>query len=333
MKILVVDDDTIAQAVADKVLQSDGHEVTLAEDGEEAMDILRKNEIQIVISDWNMPNMDGIELCKYIRSTLGPSINVIMVTARNSMEDMVQGLKAGANDFITKPFEPEILRLRVRNAEQMLALQTTELTLELIVRLAESKDTEDTGPHLDRVRTFAKLLAEQMMKDAAFRAKVHPRFADLLYRTSPHHDIGKIGIPDTILLKPGILNDEEWVIMKRHTTIGASTFSEALKKYPSADFLQLAYEITLCHHERWDGSGYPNGLKGEDIPISARIVALADVYDAVVNKRVYKSAFPHDVAKRMIMEQSGKHFDPAIVQAFSDCEKEFASILEQYNTR
>ena len=328
MRILVVDDDEIALAVAKKVLMSDGHVVVLASNGEMALDILNKENLQIVISDWNMPTLDGLELCRRIRvnSPLGYTY-IIIVTSRSSKDDLLTGLSAGADDYIAKPFEPAELLLRVRNAERILSYETTSLTLLSLAKLAESKDT-DTGNHLERIRAYARLLAEQIMKYDLPQFNLSPSFPEFMYQTSPLHDIGKVGIPDSVLLKPGHLNETEWAIMKRHTEIGAKTLDDVLKKYPNAEFLRIARDIAWSHHERWDGSGYPRGLKGEEIPLSARIVALADVYDALTMKRVYKAALSHEVARGILSDGDGKHFDPLVYRAFLDTEEQFKDIRE-----
>jgi putative two-component system response regulator len=330
MNILVVDDDEIALTIANKILRSDKQEIFLAENGQVAKEILQKNLIQIVISDWNMPNMDGIELCRYLRSQ--PSIGYIyfiMVTSRNSKQDMLAGLEAGADDFISKPFEPAELLLRVRNAQRVLSFETTSVTLFSLARLAESKDT-DTGKHLERIREYSKILASQLTMGPGNNGRVYNNFSELIFQTSPLHDIGKVGIPDHVLLKPGQLNDDEWKIMKRHAEIGAKTLDDALDKFPGAEFLRMARDIAWSHHERWDGSGYPRNLKGDEIPLSARIVALADVYDALTMKRVYKSALSHEVARGIILDSSDVHFDPRVVQAFLDTEDQFISIRETF---
>jgi putative two-component system response regulator len=328
MRILVVDDDEIALAVAQKVLMSDGHEVVLANNGEMALDLMSKENLQIVISDWNMPALDGLELCRRIRanSTLGYTY-IIIVTSRSSKDDLLTGLSAGADDYIAKPFEPAELLLRVHNAERILSYETTSLTLLSLAKLAESKDT-DTGNHLERIRSYSRLLAEQIMKYDLPQLNLSPSFPEFMYQTSPLHDIGKVGIPDSVLLKPGHLNEAEWTIMKRHTEIGAKTLDDVLKKYPNAEFLRIARDIAWSHHERWDGSGYPRGLKGEEIPLSARIVTLADVYDALTMKRVYKAALSHEVARGILSDGYGKHFDPLVYRAFLDTEEQFKTIRE-----
>ncbi len=330
MKILVVDDDEIALAIARKVLTSEGHKVVCAADGVEALKILQQNEIQVVISDWSMPNLDGIELSQRIRKDASVGyIYIIMVTSRSSKQDLLTGLSAGVDDFITKPFEPAELLLRVRNAERIISLETTSVTLFSLAKLAESKDS-DTGFHLERIRSYCRVLAENILANPQNKLDAPPRFAELLYRTSPLHDIGKVGIPDHILLKPGSLNDEEWQVMKRHTEIGAQTLDAVLQRYPHADYLRVGRDIAWAHHERWDGSGYPRGLKQLEIPLCARIVSLADVYDALTMKRVYKAAMSHEVARGIILEMEGKQFDPMVVRAFRQLEPQFLEIKESY---
>jgi len=331
MKVLVVDDDEIALAVAQKVLKSEGHDVILAESGAEALEIIRHNEIRVVISDWNMPGMDGLELCRYLRKTTSIGYTyIIMVTSRTGKQDLITSLSAGVDDFISKPFEPAELLLRMHNAERVLSLETTSLTLFSLAKLAESKDT-DTGNHLERIRSYCRLIAEKIIADPDTWGELNPRFPELLFKTSPLHDIGKVGIPDYVLLKPGSLNDAEWVVMKRHTEIGAETLNAVLKQYANADYLRMARDIAWAHHERWDGSGYPRGLKQEEIPLCARIVALADVYDALTMKRVYKAAMSHEIASGIIQEGSGSHFDPRLVQIFLSLEKEFVAVRASFN--
>jgi putative two-component system response regulator len=328
MNILVVDDDFSSRTIIQKILKQEGHTAWTAEDSQEALDILQREQVNVVISDWNMPGMTGIDLCRYLREQVSLGyIYFIIVTSRATKQDMLEGLSAGADDFLSKPIEPVELILRVRNAERVLALETTSVTLFSLAKLAESKDLE-TGNHLERMREYARALAEQLMKDPAIRKEVPPRFPEIIYQSSPLHDIGKVGIPDYVLLKPGSLNDEEWAIMKKHTILGAETLQATLNMYPGADFLRLARDIAWAHHERWDGSGYPRGLRGEEIPLAARIVTVADVYDALTMKRVYKSAYSHSVARGIIIEGSGKHFDPRVVQAFLDIEDNIVQIKD-----
>lgn len=198
-----------------------------------------------------------------------------------------------------------------------------------MAKLAEFRDPE-TGAHLERVRSYCRVLAQDLSTVEKFRDQVDGEFIRLIYLTSPLHDIGKVGIPDCVLLSPGRLNDREFEIMKTHAQLGAETLNAALQTFPGVKFLQMGRDIAATHHERWNGKGYPAGLCGESIPLCGRIVALADVYDAVTSKRVYKAAFSHDIAKSMIVKDSGEHFDPDIVAAFLRTEERFLEIRDRH---
>lgn len=331
MRILVIDDDEILCEMLEHALMQAGYEVETATNGSEGLEILRRGDCRLVISDWEMPVMDGIELCRHIRGGEFPSyIYAILLTSHESIDETVKGLAAGADDFIKKPFNPAELVLRVRAGERVLSLESRDITIFALARLAESRDP-DTGTHLERVRNYCRILATHLATLPEFQKEVTANFVRLLYATSPLHDIGKVGIPDSVLLKPGLLSTDEFELMKSHTTLGADTLGDALKNFPHAEFLHMARDIAATHHERWDGSGYPYDLKGEQIPLCGRIVALADVYDALSSKRVYKAAYSHDVARSIIVEGSGKHFDARIVEAFLACEQQFLKVRNQYS--
>ena len=274
--------------------------------------------------------MNGIELCRAIRSEdLSGYVYVILLTGHNLPEQKVEGLRSGADDFITKPFNPSELVARIQTAERILSIETRDVTIFAMARLAESRDPE-TGAHLERVRSYSRVLAQHLSRVEKFRAEINTEYVRLIYLTSPLHDIGKVGIPDCVLLKPGGLNDREFEIMKSHTTLGAETLDAALRQFPRVKFLQMGRDIAACHHERFDGTGYPQGLAGESIPLCARIVAVADVYDALTSKRVYKEAISHEVARSMIVQGEGTHFDPDIVDAFVQTEARLVSIRAQF---
>lgn len=330
MKILVVDDELVSRKKLEILIQSLGYETIVAEDGIKAWEIWKNEMPKIVITDWVMPGMDGLELCRKIREAEGGQYTfVIMVTARKEVHDVVSGMDAGADDFITKPFVQEELAVRIRAGERILGYVTRDIVIFSMAKLAEARDRE-TGNHLERIRYYSKALAETITNSDTSPPEIDNLFIENIFLTSPLHDLGKIGIPDFVLLKPGRYDDKDFEIMKTHCKIGYETINEALERYPKADYLRMSAEIALSHHEKFDGTGYPNGLKGNEIPLSARIVALSDVYDALVTKRVYKNAYPHDVAKWIIIEERGKHFDPVVVDAFLSCERKFIEVLNKF---
>lgn len=332
MKILIVDDEIVSRRKMDLLVRSLGHETFVTSDGAEGWETWKKERTRMVITDWMMPRMDGLELCRKIREAEGSQyIYIIMVTSREDINDLVKGMDAGADDFITKPFIKEELAVRIRAGQRISGFESRDIVIFSLARLVESRDSE-TGNHLERIRHYCKALTKAILKSDNPPKEIDTLFLDNIFLTSPLHDIGKIGIPDYILLKPGELDDQEFQIMKRHSVIGFETLNEALEKYPKADYLRMSAEIALSHHERFDGTGYPNGLKGEEIPLSARIVALADVYDALVTKRIYKEAYQHDVAKSIIEKEREKDFDPIVVDAFLSCEDKFLEISQRFST-
>ncbi len=330
MRVLAVDDDEITRDILEYLIQKNGHQATVCARGDEAYRLLHQEDFQMVILDWEMPGMDGLELCRRIRNEhLGGYVYTIMLTSRNSSDEIVLGLEAGADDFVTKPFNSAEMNQRIRAGARILSLETRDMLIFTLAKLAESRDPE-TGQHLERVQRYSRALAVQLAQNPRYRDVIDSGFLRNIFLTSPLHDIGKVGISDNILLKPGRLTDEEFNIMKRHTLIGAETLRDAVERNPHVGYLKMASEIALTHHEKWDGSGYPYGLKGTDIPLSGRIVALADVYDALTTKRVYKKAFSHEKTCQIILESSGSHFDPDIVQAFCLIEDEFIEIARTF---
>lgn len=330
MKILAVDDDDIALDILEHFLLSDGHDVQTATSGEEALGYLSRDEFQMVILDWEMPGMSGIDVCRRIRTDdFGGYIYTILLTSRSTTDEFVEGMAAGADDFVTKPFNSVELRMRIRAGARILSLETRDMLIFTLAKLAESRDP-DTGQHLERVQRYSRCLAQHLATKDEFRNQIDTGFIRNIFLTSPLHDIGKVGIPDSILLKQGKLTDVEFELMKSHTVIGAETLREAVAHNPEVGYLRMAYEIALSHHEKFDGSGYPRGVSGEEIPLSARIVAVADVYDALTTKRTYKDEFPHETAMQIICESSGSHFQPELVQAICETEEEFIQIKSAF---
>lgn len=330
MRVIVVDDDPCTVMTLAGCLEQLGHEVATAENGREAYDLLQQGDFRVVISDWEMPEMNGVELCRLVRRRhLGPYVYMALLTSRSGRDSLLEGLDAGADDFITKPVEPDELRVRLRAAERVTALESRDLVIFSLAKLAESRDME-TGAHLERIREYARVLATELSRSAAFRDQIDADFVKTIYLTSPLHDIGKVGIPDYVLLKPGPFEPHEFEIMKQHAAIGRDTLEAALEAHPQATFLRVARDIAWCHHERFDGSGYPRGLCGLSIPLSARIVAICDVYDAVTSKRHYKPSYSHEFAVEEIARGRGTAFDPGIVDSFLHVADRFNLIREAY---
>lgn len=330
MRALIVDDDEFCLGLLDDVLQQLGHEVVRASDGAQALEKLHNESVHLVVTDWEMPAMNGLELCRAIREgDFDGYVFIIMLTSRDSGQQRIQGIHAGADAFLTKPLNPEELLVSLKTAERVLALETRDLAMFALAKLSESRDPE-TGAHLERVQCYGRLLAQYLSSIERFHGIIDSEFVRLIFQTAPLHDIGKVGIPDSVLLKPGKLTDSEMNIMRTHVMLGAQTLEASLERFPNVRFLQIARDIAISHHERWDGKGYPTGIKGEEIPLAARIVALADVYDAITSKRIYRDAIPHSQAKAMILRERGAHFDPAVVDAFVATEEQFIAIREQF---
>lgn len=326
MRVLVVEDDDIVAEIVANALSAFGYDVAIATDGRKAFELLRTGEYRLVLSDWEMPEMNGVELCRQIRERHWSSyIYVILLTSHSGVDNTILGLEAGADDFLTKPFQPQELRLRLRVGERILALENRDLTVFALAKVAESRD-EQTGAHLERIREYCRILADELSHHKDYCDTIDGEYVHLVYLTSPLHDIGKVGIPDKVLLKPGRLTPEEFEVMKQHAMIGAETLAAAAKAHPEAHFLGMAREIAMTHHEWYDGSGYPCGLAGKDIPLCGRITMLADVYDALTSARVYKPAYSHETAKAMIVKGSGTQFDPDVVDAFLRREDDFQAV-------
>jgi len=357
-KILVVDDNEMNRDLLSRRLKRQGHEVLIANDGFAALEILNSHRVDLVLLDIMMPNLDGYQVLEKMKADKYlTDLPVIMITGVDELDSAVKCIEMGADDYLTKPFNAVLLGARInaslekhqlRKQEQKQRQQIEDLNLFLTARvrqqvaeiasaqigtifamskLAESRDPE-TGEHLDRMREYCRLLAQDLGKQPEYAAYIDRSYIDNIYSASPLHDIGKVGVPDAILSKPGKLTNEEWVIMKTHPVIGAETLREVDREHPGNAFIQTGIEIAAAHHEKWDGSGYPHGLSGKDIPLSARILALGDVYDALTSKRCYKESMPHQMAVEIIKEGEGKHFDPDVISAFLRINEEFVKVRE-----
>jgi len=331
MQVLIVDDNPIFLVALKALLTENGYEVITAPDGKKGLERLEQYpSCRVVISDWEMPELNGIDFCKAVRAQDRPGyVYFLLLTSHDQVDEMVQGLSTGADDFIAKPYNPAEVLARLRAGERILGLETRDVAIFALAKLAESRDS-DTGAHLERVQHYCRALCRWLVTLDKFKDVIDAEYIRLIFQTSPLHDIGKVGIPDAILLKPSRLDPHEFDIMKSHTTIAADTLNAALAKFPGVAFLKMAKDIAESHHEKYDGTGYPYGLIGEEIPLCGRIIALADVYDALVSKRVYKDAFTHDAARAIIEEGRGKHFDPDVVDAFVAVGDEFLDIRQRF---
>jgi len=348
--ILIVDDTPDNLTLMNGLLKGD-YRTKVANNGERALAIAATLPMpDLILLDIMMPGIDGYEVCRRLKADQRTmDIPVIFLTAKNEVEDEQMGFDVGCVDYITKPISPPIVLARVKthlllksardflkdqNAflEAEVARRTREVqtvqdvTIMAMGSLAETRDNE-TGNHIRRTQRYVQALAKKLQTNGKFARHLDDATVDMLYKSAPLHDIGKVGIPDHILLKPGKLTPEEFEVMKTHTTLGRDAIlaAEKLLDTPSS-FLQHAREIAHYHQEKWDGSGYPEGLKGEQIPISARLMAIADVYDALISRRVYKPAMPHDKAVEIIREGRGKHFDPDMTDAFLEVAEQFREI-------
>jgi putative two-component system response regulator len=352
--VLIVDDAPENLTVLGEVL-SPYFKVRAANSGLRALRIAGSEpRPDLILLDIMMPEMDGYTVLEHLRADVATrDIPVIFVTAMDAIADEEKGLKLGAVDYITKPIQPAIVVARVnahielkqardwlrdqnafleaevtRRMEENLLVQ--DVSIRALAHLAEVRDPE-TGNHLLRTQNYMRTLAERLSHHPRFEKVISARLVNILAKSAPLHDIGKVGIPDTILHKPGRLTPEEWVIMKTHAKIGSDAIEHAERDAERPiEFLATAKEIAHWHHEKWDGSGYPDGLAGTEIPVSARLMALADVFDALISRRIYKPPMSAEQATQIILEGSGRHFDPDVVDAFMADRDVFLAIAERY---
>lgn len=360
-RVLVVDDSATNRQLLRLLLGELGLEVAEAPDGLSALAQMAAAPPDLVLLDLLMPGMDGRQVLAALKADPATQrLPVVVISSLDDLQAITACIQLGADDYFTRPFDRTLLRARLRVLLERKQLQDAELALQArlqdhaqqlesqvaaqvriisaghestifaMSKLAESRDPE-TGLHLERMREFCRILALGLREQPEYSAYISERYVHALYAASPLHDIGKVGIPDHILLKPGRHTPEEKLIMEQHTLIGAETLRAVHREHPHNDLVELGIQIAASHHERWDGKGYPAGRAGEDIPLSARILALADVYDALRAQRIYKPAFSHAEARVFILNGEGTHFDPAVVTAFRRSEEQFAAVRERWD--
>lgn len=358
--ILIVDDILVNRELLSELIHSLGHTSLQAENGKAALDIIESSIPDLILLDIIMPIMSGFEVLQYLKSdsTL-KDIPILLISAVDDMENIVKGIELGADDYLIKPFNFPILKARVRTCLEkkyrrdlekyyLEQIKLTKDTLEACVqrqmqeitesqagvilgmcKVAESYDNS-TGNHLKRIREYCKALALEMRTYENYQSIIDDDFIDILYKACPLHDIGNISVPDAILKKTDKLSEVEFEQIKFHSQSGAKVLMDIYKECPTNELLYMGAQIAGCHHEKWDGTGYPSGLKGLEIPLPARILALGDVYDALTSRRSYKVAFSHEKSKQIILESSGSHFDPDVVNAFLSIEAIFLEIKDKF---
>lgn len=354
-KVLIVDDSAIDQLMIVNILEQ--YDITTADDGVEALEALdRDDEIEIMILDLNMPRMNGFEVLAHIRSDYKErDIAVLILTNYEEIENEIKGLDLGAVDYIRKPLNADSLKKRLEvhwnlmrakkeiriyseHLEEMVQKRTEELeltrdiTINALIGLLEVRDIESSN-HTRRTQWMMKVLSQHLKEKELFLSELTDVKIQELFKTAPLHDIGKVGISDSILLKPSKLTYQEYEIMKEHVRYGVEALTSQAIKEEMATFIKTAVNIVSAHHEKYDGSGYPKGLAGDDIPLEGRLMAIIDVYDAVTSKRVYKDAYEHEYALDIIRSERGKHFDPLIADAFLEIGDEIFALSQKYKAQ
>ena len=359
-RVLIVDHEHDHRSALLHYIIDLGYQPIEAIDGRIALDILATDPPDLVFLNTELPILNAEEVIILMQENDKlKDIPVIITSSNENTESIAKCIELGADDYVIMPYNPTLLRARVKaslkkkiyhdveknffrqmneyshNLEELVKDQVKEIsqgqqaTIFAMAKLAEYRDPE-TGQHIERMAEYCKIIATYLRGCDRYRYYIDDNYIDCIYSAAPLHDIGKVGIVDEILNKPGKLTKEEFNEMKRHTVIGANTLKDVIARHPSNELVRIGIDIAEAHHEKWDGSGYPFGLSGENIPLSARILALGDVYDALVSERCYKKAFSHEEAKKIILEGRGTHFDPSIVDAFIECESDFIKIRAEF---
>ena len=327
-KVWVVEDEQTQLRLLQSQLQQEGYQVITATNGREALQTFQNDpEIRLVITDLMMPEMDGFALIQALRANESRCTYIIVQTHNEDSESLTRALALGADDYLVKPVCGVELSLRLISGRQMIRIDGQDEIILAMIKMTGAK-TGETGGHLHRVRAYTKILAMDLINNRP-ELQLTRRKAEDIARVSPLHDIGMMAISDAIINKPGRLSVEEIDLMKTHALVGGELLQE-IHERTGLLYLHLAYEVASGHHERWDGSGYPKGLCGTDIPLAARIIAFADVFDALTTERCYKTAFSYEQAKKMVVAASGRHFDPMVVEAYLRQEVAWVAVMKQY---
>lgn len=363
--IMIVDDTPANLKLLECMLRDKGYRTRALPRGRLALKAVMNDPPDLILLDINMPEMDGYRVCRELKAVSDSRVRdipIIFISALNDVDDKMKAFTSGGVDYITKPFQLEEVQARVKTHLEIRRMQSEltrysrdlearvneqisdilaakeelsqaqHATILAMSKIAESRD-DDTGRHIEITQAYCRVLAGKMGQRPEFRDQVDETFIKNIYNASPLHDIGKVAIPDAVLKKPGKLTPEEFEVIKTHTVIGARQLENVLTFYPNNAFVAMGASIARSHHEKWDGTGYPDGLAGNRIPLCAQIMAVADVYDALRSERCYKKALTHDESRRIIIADTGTHFSPAAGRAFRESEKEFARIHDKCNSR
>jgi putative two-component system response regulator len=350
--VMVVDDTPANLKLLEELLVAKNYRVLEFPNGAMALAAAAREPPDLILLDIMMPGMDGFEVCRRLKADPGlRDIPVIFISAAEDTANKIRAFGEGGVDYVSKPFQEEevlarvnahinLRRMRIElekhnfHLEELVQEKIREIsdsqlsTIVALSKLAEYRD-DDTGQHIERTRTYCRALTEKLRENPRYGSDISDAYVENIDHAASLHDIGKVGISDSILLKPGKLTPDEFETMKIHTLIGAKTLQSVKDRYPQNTFIDIGIALTRSHHEKWDGSGYPDGLAGEDIHLCGRIMAVADVYDALRSRRPYKEPFSHDKSCEIIREGSGRHFDPAVVKAFLALERQFAEVSER----
>lgn len=351
-KIFVIDDVPENLSTMKRILLEQEYDIQVFSNGKSALEAAEIEPPDLILLDINMPEMDGYQFCEISKANEKlRNIPIIFISALGEVSDLVKAFNVGGVDYVTKPFKTAEIRARiethlklrylqielekhVNNLKELVQDQVEEIsnaqmaTIFALAKLAHTRD-DDTGKHLERVQRFCKILVGELSKLPKYKWNINEEYINNVFHASALHDIGKMGIPDSVLLKPARLSPEEFKIMKKHATIGAHMLEEVRDNYPKNSFFNIGIAIARSHHEKWDGTGYPDGLVGEDIPFSARIMAVADVYDALKSKRCYKPALLHEECCEIIKSGCGTQFDPDIIEIFLQIHNQFKEAWEE----
>ena len=347
--LLIVDDTPDNLRFLATSLSNEGFKIRVALDGQLALAMVQHDLPHLILLDIDMPGMNGYQICDKFKENIRlKHIPIIFLSAMHDNQAKVSAFQHGGVDYVTKPFQLDELVARIEThlelqelrdelhlhneaLSKMVSQQFQEIyaaqltTIFALIKLSEARD-DDTGKHIDRVGCYAQHLAKAARFSIKFNFEINDSFEKYIYHAAAMHDIGKVGISDNVLLKPGKLTSEEFDVIKTHTVIGFNTLESIVKNYPQNPMISLGSQVAYCHHEKWDGNGYPRGLKGNEIPLCARIVAIADVYDALRSKRPYKQCFDHDKTINLIKEGAGIHFDPYLIEILENMESDFDEI-------